>query len=72
MIHLSILTHVRRLLVSAVIFGTAVLLGIWVPIQILQTIWPSFLPYTLSADSDINEQSLHLLLFQVIELLKYL
>lgn len=66
MIHLSILRHIRRLIASAVIFGTAVLLMLWLPIKILKVVWPVFLPYTLSGDSEVNELSLQLLLLQII------
>jgi len=66
MIHLSILRHTRRLVASAVIFGSAVLLMLWLPIQILKRTWTLFLPYTLSGDSEVNELSLQLLLLQVI------
>lgn len=66
MIHLSILRHARRLIASAIIFGSAVLLMLWAPIQILRSIWPTFLPYTLSGDSEVNELSLQLLLLQFI------
>lgn len=66
MILLSILRHIRRLISSAIIFGSAVLLMIWLPIQILKKVWPVFLPYTLSGDSEFNELSLQLLLLQVI------
>lgn len=65
MIHLSILRHARRLIASAIIFGSAVLLMLWLPIQILKSLWPTFLPYTLSGDSEVNELSLQLLLLQV-------
>jgi E3 ubiquitin-protein ligase MARCH6 len=65
MIHLSILRHTRRLIASAVIFGSTVLLMLWLPIQMLKNFWPTFLPYTLSGDSDVNELSLQLLLLQV-------
>lgn len=65
MIHLSIVRHTRRLIASAVIFGSAVMLMLWLPIQILKTLWPTFLPYTLSGDSEVNELSLQLLLLQV-------
>lgn len=65
MIHLPILRHVRRLIFSAMIFGSIVLLMLWVPIRVLRVIWPTFLPYTLSSDSEFNELNLHLLLFQV-------
>lgn len=66
MIHLSILRHARRLVASAIIFGSAVLLMLWAPIQILKSVWPTFLPYTLSGDSEVNELSLQLLLLQII------
>ncbi|XP_053685217.1 E3 ubiquitin-protein ligase MARCHF6 [Sabethes cyaneus] len=66
MIHLSILRHARRLIASAIIFGSAVLLMLWAPIQILKSLWPTFLPYTLSGDSEVNELSLQLLLLQII------
>lgn len=48
MIHLSILRHIRRLIASAIIFGTAVLLMLWLPIKILKVAWPMFLPYTVN------------------------
>uniref|UniRef100_A0A6P7GEV5 E3 ubiquitin-protein ligase MARCHF6 n=2 Tax=Diabrotica virgifera virgifera TaxID=50390 RepID=A0A6P7GEV5_DIAVI len=69
MIHLPILDHIRKLLVSAVIFGSAVLLMLWLPIRILKVLLPSFLPYTVSLnnnDTQVNELSLELLLLQVI------
>lgn len=66
MIHLSILRHIRRLIASAIIFGTAVLLMLWLPIKILKFSWATFLPYTLSGDSEVNELSLQLLLLQII------
>lgn len=67
MIHLPIVRHVRRLLASAVIFGTAVLLMLWLPIRILRVIWPGFLPYivALQSEAQVNELSLELLLLQV-------
>ncbi|KAJ8980441.1 hypothetical protein NQ317_001614 [Molorchus minor] len=68
MIHLPILEHIRKLLISAVIFGSAVLLMLWLPIRILKLLLPSFLPYTVSLNNDtqVNELSLELLLLQVI------
>lgn len=67
MIHLPILDHIRRLLASAVIFGTAVLLMLWLPIRVLRHVWPTFLPYTVALQSEMqfNELSLELLLLQV-------
>ncbi|XP_044252941.1 E3 ubiquitin-protein ligase MARCHF6 [Tribolium madens] len=68
MIHLPILEHIRKLLISAVIFGSVVLLMLWLPIRILKILLPSFLPYTVSLNSEtqVNELSLELLLLQVI------
>ncbi|KAG7209966.1 hypothetical protein KM043_011555 [Ampulex compressa] len=68
MIHLPILRHVRRLVASAVMFGTAILLMVWLPIKLLRWAWPGFLPYTVTVQSEtqINELSLELLLLQVI------
>lgn len=68
MIHLPILDQIRKLLISAVIFGSVVLLMLWIPIRILKTAFPSFLPYRVSLNNDthVNELSLELLLLQVI------
>ncbi|CAA9997117.1 unnamed protein product [Nesidiocoris tenuis] len=68
MIHLPIIKHVRRLITSAVIFGSAVILMLWVPIRLLRFMFPSFLPYVVAMQSEaqINELSLELLLLQVI------
>lgn len=52
MIHLPILTHVRRLVASAVIFGTTILLILWVPIRFLKWACPGFLPYTVVVQSE--------------------
>lgn len=65
MIHVPIVRHVRRLVASAMLFGCAVLLMLWLPIRILQVVWPNFLPYALSGDSEVNDLSLQLLLLQV-------
>ncbi|XP_034940131.1 E3 ubiquitin-protein ligase MARCHF6 [Chelonus insularis] len=68
MIHLPIIKHARRLIVSAVIFGTAILLMLWLPIRLLKWAWPGFLPYTvtLQTEAQVSELSLELLLLQVI------
>ncbi|KOC68744.1 E3 ubiquitin-protein ligase MARCH6 [Habropoda laboriosa] len=68
MIHLPILRHVRRLVASAVIFGTAILLMLWLPVKILKWAWPGFLPYTVTIQNEaqVSELSLELLLLQVI------
>ncbi|XP_014238068.1 E3 ubiquitin-protein ligase MARCH6 [Trichogramma pretiosum] len=68
MIHLPILRHARRLVASAIIFGSAILLILWLPIKILRSLLPGFLPYTVTvqAETQINELSLELLLLQVV------
>ncbi|TDG47165.1 hypothetical protein AWZ03_006430 [Drosophila navojoa] len=66
MIHVPIVRHIRRLVASAMIFGFAVLLMLWLPIRILQLVWPNFLPYALSGDSEVNDLSLQLLLLQIV------
>ncbi|XP_065342730.1 E3 ubiquitin-protein ligase MARCHF6 isoform X2 [Cloeon dipterum] len=48
MIHMSVALHVRRLLMSAVIFGTAVLLMLWLPVHLLKMLFPGFLPYVVT------------------------
>ncbi|KAF7278664.1 hypothetical protein GWI33_008114 [Rhynchophorus ferrugineus] len=68
MIHMPILEHIKKLIISAVIFGSAVLLMLWLPIRFIKLILPTFLPYTvsLSNETQVNELSLELLLLQVI------
>lgn len=41
---------------------------LWLPVKMLRTVWPNFLPYTVIVHSDaqVNELSLELLLLQVI------
>lgn len=67
MIHLPIVRHLHSLVASAVIFGTAVLLMLWVPARLLRSMFPGFLPYVVAthADAPVNELSLELLLLQV-------
>ncbi|KAJ2944212.1 hypothetical protein O0L34_g18190 [Tuta absoluta] len=68
MIHLSVWSHIRRLVVSAVIFGTAVLFMLWLPIRVIKFVLPGFLPYAVAVHTEapVNELSLELLLLQVI------
>ncbi|KAJ8716276.1 hypothetical protein PYW08_013561 [Mythimna loreyi] len=68
MIHLSVWSHIRRLVVSAMIFGTAVLFMLWLPIRVIKYVLPGFLPYAVAVHTDapVNELSLELLLLQVI------
>eukprot|EP00058_Branchiostoma_floridae_P026802 XP_002612293.1 hypothetical protein BRAFLDRAFT_80099 [Branchiostoma floridae] len=68
MIHLPIHRHARRFLLSVVVFGTTVLLMLYVPIQVIKWAFPTFLPYhvMLSSDAPVSELSLELLLLQVV------
>nr|XP_032520336.1 E3 ubiquitin-protein ligase MARCH6 [Danaus plexippus plexippus] len=68
MIHLSVWSHIRRLVVSAMVFGTAVLFMLWLPIRVIKYVLPGFLPYAVAVHTDapVNELSLELLLLQVI------
>ena len=68
MIHIPIVTHIRRLIVTTLIFCTNILLLVWWPVRILHYCWPSFLPYnfTQNFEQHTNELSLDILLLQII------
>ncbi|MGH0131265.1 UNVERIFIED_CONTAM: hypothetical protein FKN15_024412 [Acipenser sinensis] len=68
MIHLPIYRHLRRFILSVVVFGSIVLLMLWLPIRIIKHILPDFLPYNvmLYSDAPVSELSLELLLLQVV------
>ncbi|XP_060730086.1 E3 ubiquitin-protein ligase MARCH6 isoform X2 [Tachysurus vachellii] len=68
MIHLPIYRHLRRFILSVVVFGSIVLLMLWLPIRIIKNILPAFLPYNvmLYSDAPVSELSLELLLLQVV------
>ncbi|XP_067109319.1 E3 ubiquitin-protein ligase MARCHF6-like isoform X1 [Osmerus mordax] len=68
MIHLPIYRHLRRFILSVVVFGTIVLLMLWLPIRIIKLLLPAFLPYNvmLYSDAPVSELSLELLLLQVV------
>ncbi|XP_033117228.1 E3 ubiquitin-protein ligase MARCH6-like [Anneissia japonica] len=68
MIHLPIYNHVRRFLLSVVVFGSVVLLMLWLPVSLIKFLFPLFLPYhvQLSSDAPVSELSLELLLLQVV------
>ncbi|XP_037972675.2 E3 ubiquitin-protein ligase MARCHF6 isoform X2 [Plutella xylostella] len=68
MIHLSVWSHIHRLIASAVIFGTAVLFMLWLPIRVIKSVLPGFLPYAVAVHTEapVSELSLELLLLQVI------
>uniref|UniRef100_A0A665WG68 E3 ubiquitin-protein ligase MARCHF6 n=1 Tax=Echeneis naucrates TaxID=173247 RepID=A0A665WG68_ECHNA len=68
MIHLPIYRHLRRFILSVVVFGSIVLLMLWLPIRIIKLLYPTFLPYNvmLYSDAPVSELSLELLLLQVV------
>ncbi|XP_064599110.1 E3 ubiquitin-protein ligase MARCHF6-like [Liolophura sinensis] len=68
MIHLPVYRHVRRFVASVVIFGSTVLLMLWLPVKVIRKILPAFLPYKLllSSEAPVGELSLELLLLQVV------
>ncbi|XP_064797261.1 E3 ubiquitin-protein ligase MARCHF6-like [Oncorhynchus masou masou] len=68
MIHLPIYRHIRRFILSVVVFGSIVLLMLWLPIRMIKLLLPAFLPYNvmLYSDAPVSELSLELLLLQVV------
>uniref|UniRef100_A0A2C9LZL1 RING-type E3 ubiquitin transferase n=1 Tax=Biomphalaria glabrata TaxID=6526 RepID=A0A2C9LZL1_BIOGL len=68
MIHLCVFRHFRRFIASVVIFGSAVLLMLWLPIKVIRIVFPGFLPYrvVVSSEAPVSELSLELLLLQVV------
>ncbi|XP_043920822.1 E3 ubiquitin-protein ligase MARCHF6 [Protopterus annectens] len=68
MIHLPIYRHLRRFILSVIVFGSIVLLMLWLPIRIIKHLLPDFLPYNvmLYSDAPVSELSLELLLLQVV------
>ncbi|XP_056155885.1 E3 ubiquitin-protein ligase MARCHF6-like isoform X1 [Lampris incognitus] len=68
MIHLPIYRHMRRFILSVVVFGSIVLLMLWLPIRLIKLLLPAFLPYNvmLYSDAPVSELSLELLLLQVV------
>lgn len=68
MIHLPVYRHLRRFILSVVVFGSIVLLMLWLPIRIIKLFCPAFLPYNvmLYSDAPVSELSLELLLLQVV------
>ncbi|XP_056289496.1 E3 ubiquitin-protein ligase MARCH6 [Pseudoliparis swirei] len=68
MIHLPIYRHLRRFILSVVVFGSIVLLMLWMPVRLIKLLLPVFLPYNvmLYSDAPVSELSLELLLLQVV------
>ncbi|VDO47150.1 unnamed protein product [Haemonchus placei] len=70
MIELPVTRHLRRLVASTVssLCFTTIFLIVYVPLCIVQKIYPALLPYnmSLSADTPLSELSLELLILQVV------
>lgn len=67
MIHLSLPRHIRRFCASLVMFGTSILVMLFIPARIIRTVLPTFLPYTTqSQESNVDELAMELLLLLVI------
>ncbi|CAB3989401.1 E3 ubiquitin- ligase MARCH6 isoform X1 [Paramuricea clavata] len=68
MVHLPLYRHARRFLLSMVVFGTTVMLMVYLPVQSIRHLMPMFLPYNIRLSSEVpmSELSLELLLLQVI------
>ena len=68
MIQVSTVRHSRRFLLSLVVFGTTVLILVWIPVQLMKIFSSNLIPFnvSLSSDAPISEMSLELLLLQVI------
>ena len=54
MIHLSIARHLRRFCASLVMFGTSIMVMLYVPSRIVKHFLPSFLPYQTSTSRYIS------------------
>ncbi|PIO57538.1 hypothetical protein TELCIR_21048, partial [Teladorsagia circumcincta] len=68
MIELPVTRHLRRLVASTSLCFTTIFLIVYVPLCIVQRLYPSLLPYnmSLSADTPLSELSLELLILQVV------
>lgn len=66
---MTVVVHARRSLISLVVFGTAILLMVWVPLRIMKRMVPSLIPYNISmqtADMPTTEISMELMILQVV------
>ncbi|WKX89983.1 hypothetical protein Q1695_009096 [Nippostrongylus brasiliensis] len=68
MIELPVTRHLRRLVASTSLCFTTIFLIVYLPLCIVQKLYPSLLPYnmSLSADTPLSELSLELLILQVV------
>merc|ERR1712024_307177 len=57
----------RRFCASLVMFGTSILVMLFIPARFIRTVFPTFLPYTTqSQESNVDELAMELLLLLVI------
>lgn len=68
MIELPVTRHLRRLVASTSLCFTTIFLIVYLPLCIVQKVYPALLPYnmSLSADTPLSELSLELLILQVV------
>merc|ERR1712088_243577 len=68
MIHLSIARHLRRFCASLVMFGTSILVMLYLPSRIIKKSIPNFLPYqtATAGETQVDELAMELLLLLVI------
>lgn len=68
MIQLSVFRHARRFALSLIVFGSTVLVVVWIPVQLIKLFSSGFIPFnvSLNIDAPISEMSLELLLLQVV------
>merc|ERR1712223_1150197 len=68
MIHLSIARHLRRFCASLVMFGTSILVMLYLPSRIIKKTLPNFLPYqtATAGETQVDELAMELLLLLVV------
>jgi len=68
MIHLSIARHLRRFCASLVMFGTSILVMLYLPSRIIKKSLPNFLPYqtATAGETQVDELAMELLLLLVV------
>jgi E3 ubiquitin-protein ligase MARCH6 len=69
MILLPMSRQIRRFLMSSVMFGSSVLVVVWLPVRMVQKVFPGFLPYHLSLSSSVDplrEVQLELILLHIV------
>jgi E3 ubiquitin-protein ligase MARCH6 len=67
MMNQPVMRHIRRFMIAATVFGSIIVLIVWIPVKFLKWSMPDFLPYRVFAISDepLNHVSLELVTLQV-------